>query len=230
MTVDRPRLPAIRPLAAALSLVALLLAAPLAAERPEPSSAASFADREAAWQRHLELERDSLFQGLEWRNIGPVVQGGRAVDVESVPGEPYTFYVAYASGGLWRTTNNGVTFEPLFDRQPTIIMGDVELDPQNPRTIWVGSGENNSSRSSYGGHGVFRSGDAGATWRHMGLGDTDRIGRVLVDPRDSNRVFVASLGKLYTPGGERGLPQRRRRRDLVAGVAPEGHRRNRCRR
>ncbi len=200
MTVDRQRPNAIR-----LFTATLLLTTPLLAQRPEPSPAATFADREAAWQRHLELERDSLFQGLEWRNVGPVVQGGRAVDVESVPGEPYSFYVAYASGGLWRTTNNGVTFEPLFDRQPTIIMGDVELDPQNPSTIWVGSGENNSSRSSYGGYGVFRSDDAGETWRHMGLGDTDRIGRVLVDPRDSNRVFVASLGKLYTPGGERGV-------------------------
>ncbi len=192
-----------------VALLASLLAVPLAgeplAERPEPSAPATFAERQAAWQRHQELDRESLFAGLEWRNVGPVVQGGRAVDIESVPGEPYTFYVAYASGGLWRTTNNGVTFEPLFDDQPSIIMGDVELDPSNPETIWVGTGENNSSRSSYGGYGVFRSDDAGATWRHMGLGDSDRIGRILVDPRDSKRVYVATLGKLYTPGGERGI-------------------------
>ena len=209
MTVDRLRSPGGGPTkyanAIRLFAASLLFAAPLVAERADPSPAATFADREAAWQRHLEIESESLFQGLPWRNIGPVVQGGRVVDIESVPGEPYTFYVAYASGGLWRTTNNGVTFEPLFDDQPTIIMGDVELDPQNPKTIWVGTGENNSSRSSYGGYGVFRSDDAGDTWRYMGLGDSDRIGRVKVDPRDSNRVFVASLGKLYTPGGERGV-------------------------
>ncbi len=210
MTADRQSPYAVRLFAA----VAVLLAFPLAAERPQaspsyqrpqPSAAATFAERGSAWQRHQELDRESLFRGLEWRNVGPVVQGGRVVDIESVPGMPYTFYVAYASGGLWRTTNNGVTFEPLFDQQPSIIMGDVELDPSNPETIWVGTGENNSSRSSYGGYGVFRSKDGGTTWRHMGLGDSDRIGRILVDPRDSKRVYVASLGKLYTPGGERGI-------------------------
>ncbi len=204
MIVDRPRRCASL-LSAALVVVAGLAAAPLLAERPEPSPPATFAERQAAWERHRQLDAESLFRGLEWRNVGPVVQGGRAVDVETVPGEPYTFYVAYASGGLWRTTNNGVTFEPLFDDQPAIIMGDVEIDPRNPGTIWVGTGENNSSRSSYGGFGVFRSDDAGETWRHVGLGDSDRIGRIRVDPRDSDRVFVASLGKLYTPGGQRGV-------------------------
>lgn len=168
-------------------------------------AASEFADKQAAWQRHLELDRASLFGGLEWREIGPVVQGGRVVDVEAIPGEPYGFLVAYASGGLWKTTNNGVTFEPLFDDQPRIIIGDVAIDPNDPRRIWVGTGENNSSRSSYGGWGIFLSTDGGANWSHRGLGDSDRIGRVLVDPRDSNRVWVASLGKLYTPGGERGL-------------------------
>ncbi|MEM7587623.1 MAG: glycosyl hydrolase, partial [Acidobacteriota bacterium] len=194
-----------------LCLSALLLSLPLIipatafAERPEPAPPATFTERQAAWEKHQQLDRESLFRGLSWRNIGPVVQGGRVIDIESVPGEPYTFYVAYASGGLWRTENNGVTFEPLFDDQPSIIMGDVELDPSNPDTLWVGTGEDNSSRSSYGGYGVFRSDDRGATWRHVGLGESDRIGRIRVDPRDSQRVYVAVLGKLYTPGGERGV-------------------------
>ena len=200
MTVDHPCLLAIR-LLVAMTLPAL----PALAERPQASPPASFAERQTAWERHQELDRESLFRGLEWRNVGPVVQGGRVIDIESVPGEPYTFYVAYASGGLWRTTNNGVTFEPLFDDQPSIVMGDVALDPSSPATLWVGTGEDNSSRSSYGGYGVFRSDDAGATWRHMGLGDSDRVGRIRVDPRDSQRVYVATLGKLYTPGGERGI-------------------------
>ncbi|MCP3957982.1 MAG: glycosyl hydrolase [bacterium] len=209
MIVDLPRsyarrLRAVRRLAV-VPFAATLAITPLAAERPEPSGPADFAARQAAWERHRELDDTSLFRGLEWRNVGPVVQGGRAVDIESVPGQPYTFYVAYASGGLWRTTNNGVTFEPLFDDQPAMIMGDVEIDPQNPGTLWVGTGENNSSRSSYGGYGVYRSDDAGESWRHMGLGESDRIGRIRVDPRDSARVYVASLGKLYTPGGERGV-------------------------
>jgi photosystem II stability/assembly factor-like uncharacterized protein len=181
------------------------IAAPVVAERSPGAPPTSFADKEAAWQRHIELDKSSLFHGLAWRSVGPVVQGGRVVDIETVPGEPYTFYVAYASSGLWKTTNNGVTFEPIFDDQPTIIIGDIAVDPSNPQTIWVGTGEDNSSRSSYGGMGLYRSDDGGQNWRHMGLGETNRIGSVLVDPRDSNLVYVASLGKLYTPGGDRGI-------------------------
>lgn len=178
---------------------------PLAAERPAGSDPANAEARQAAWESHQALREASLFNGLEWRAIGPVVQGGRVVDIAAVPGEPYSFYVAYASGGLWKTTNNGVTFEPLFDDQPLLIMGDIAVDPQNPDTVWVGTGENNSSRSSYGGMGVFRSDDAGATWRHVGLAESDRTGRILIDPNDSDRVYVATLGKLYTTGGERGV-------------------------
>ena len=182
-----------------------LLVTPLLAERPDGAAPADADARQAAWERHRELGEASLFRGLEWRPIGPVVQGGRIVDIAAVPGAPYSFYVAYASGGLWKTTNNGVTFEPLFDDQPTIIMGDIAVDPQSPQTVWVGTGENNSSRSSYSGMGVFRSDDGGDSWQAKGLVNSDRIGRILVDPRDSDRVLVAVIGKLYTPGGERGV-------------------------
>ncbi len=177
----------------------------LFAARPRAAPAAGFEQKLEAWNRHQELVAASPFHGLKWRAIGPVVQGGRVVDLEVAPDEPYTFYAAYASGGLWRTTNNGHTFEPLSDEQPSIIMGDVALDPNRPERIWVGTGENNSSRSSYGGMGVYRSDDRGATWRYVGLGDADRIGRIVVDLRNPERVFVAALGKLYTPGGERGV-------------------------
>lgn len=193
------------------SVLAILLlavpaaASPVSAARPAPAGPTTAAQKHASWEAHRRLDEASLFKGLEWRSVGPVIEGGRVVDIETVPGQPYTFYVAYASGGLWKTTNNGVTFEPLFDEQPTLIMGDTAVDPSRPETIWVGTGENNSSRSSYGGMGVFRSDDAGATWRHMGLDETDRIGAIRVDPRDSDRVFVAALGKLYTPGGQRGI-------------------------
>ncbi|MDJ0655997.1 MAG: hypothetical protein QNJ40_17670 [Xanthomonadales bacterium] len=190
----------------AIFLAAILLSVSLTAEaRPRPQGAADISAKLKAWETHQQLEAGSRFQGLKWRAIGPVVQGGRVVDIEVVPGQPYTFYAAYASGGLWKTSNNGVTFAPVFDQQPSIIMGDVAVDPNQPETVWVGTGENNASRSSYGGMGVYRSDDGGGSWRYMGLGDTDRIGRILVDPRDSNRVFVASSGKLYTPGGKRGL-------------------------
>jgi photosystem II stability/assembly factor-like uncharacterized protein len=188
--------------------VAVLLACSadaFAQRRPQPADPPTLEERRQAWERHQELDRTTLFKGLEWRDVGPVVQGGRLVDIEGVPGEPYTFYVAYASGGVWKTTNNGISFEPLFDDQPSIIIGDMALDPSNPQRIFVGTGENNSSRSSYGGEGVFRSEDGGETWTRVGLEESDRIGRILVDPRDPDRVFVAVLGKLYTPGGQRGV-------------------------
>ncbi|NNF51994.1 MAG: glycosyl hydrolase [Gammaproteobacteria bacterium] len=175
------------------------------ARRPGAGKPSGADAMQKAWERHKALEEETLFHGLEWRNIGPVVQGGRVVDIASVPGSPYSFYVAYASGGLWKTTNNGVTFEPVFDTQASIIMGAIAVDPENPQTVWAGTGENNSSRSSYGGMGVFRSDDGGASWRNVGLRESNRIGRIVIDPRDSKRVLVASLGKLYTPGGERGI-------------------------
>lgn len=192
-----------------LILVLVLLTTLLSVEalqaRPQPGKPADYADKQAAWVKHQELVANSPYAGLQWRSVGPVVQGGRLVDMEVVPGQPYTFYVAYASGGLWKTTNNGHTFEPLFDNQATMIMGDIAVDPNNPETVWVGTGENNSSRSSYGGMGVYRSDDGGHSWSYMGLGDTDRIGRILIDPNDSNTVYVAALGKLYTAGGQRGI-------------------------
>ncbi len=175
------------------------------ARRPDAGKPATAEAMDSAWQRHLDLENNSLFNGLKWRSIGPVVQGGRVVDIAAVPGSPYTFYVAYASGGLWKTTNNGVTFEPVFDAQSSIIMGAIAVDPNKPETVWVGTGENNSSRSSYGGMGVFRSDDGGKSWRNVGLKESNRIGRIVVDPRDSDRVLVATIGKLYTPGGQRGV-------------------------
>lgn len=193
------------PALACLSIVLAATSFDADARRPQAGKASTADAVAAAWQEHQALEDQSLFKGLAWRNIGPVVQGGRVVDIAAVPGSPYSFYVAYASGGLWKTTNNGVTFSPLFDKQATMIMGAIAVDPNRPDTIWVGSGENNSSRSSYGGMGVFRSDDGGQSWRNMGLRDSDRIGRIVIDPRNSDRVLVASLGKLYTPGGERGI-------------------------
>jgi photosystem II stability/assembly factor-like uncharacterized protein len=173
--------------------------------RPRPAGPTPAEDRWEAWEQRKLLDADSPFAALPWRCVGPVVQGGRLVDIAVHPDDPYTFWVAYASGGLWKTTNNGLSFEPLFDEQPTMIMGDIALDPQDPQTIWVGTGENNSSRSSYSGLGVFRSRDGGETFEHMGLSGSDRIGRILVDPRDSDRVLVAVLGALYTKHSERGL-------------------------
>lgn len=193
--------PALRSLALAVC-VAL---AGTAQARPAAAPATTPAQHWAAWEQHERMAQDSLFAHLPWRDIGPTVQGGRVVDIASVPDAPYTFYVAYATGGVWKTTNNGVSFEPLSDRLPTLVTGAIAVDPQRPDTLWVGTGEPNSSRSSYGGLGVFRSDDGGKSFRPTGLDDTDRIARILVDPRDSSTVYVAALGKLYSEGGRRGV-------------------------
>jgi photosystem II stability/assembly factor-like uncharacterized protein len=165
----------------------------------------SYAKQKAAWQHHQTLKTNSPYQGITWRNVGPVFQGGRAVDVIRPTDQPHVIYVGYASGGVWKSENNGVTFRPLTDHLSSQIVGSLAIDPNDSNTLWLGTGENNSSRSSYGGMGVFKSSDAGETWQHVGLGDTDRIGRILVNPENSDHVYVAALGKLYSKGGDRGL-------------------------
>lgn len=163
------------------------------------------AQREAAWQQHERMARDSIFHGMHWNSIGPVAQGGRVVALAGVPGQPYTFYVAYATGGVWKTTDNGQHFTPVGQDLPTEVIGALAVDPSHPQTLWVGTGEANSSRSSFGGMGVFRSDDGGKTFHAAGLAASDRIARIVVDPRDGKTVYVAALGKLYSTGGERGV-------------------------
>jgi photosystem II stability/assembly factor-like uncharacterized protein len=187
---------------------AVLLALALAAAASAVPALDSRDPTDPRWQayaQHAGLERESLLHGLRWRALGPTLQGGRVLDVESMPGAPYGFYVAYASGGVWKTVNNGVSFEPLSDTLPTLITGDIAVDPNRPQRLWIGSGEPNSSRSSYGGMGVFLSEDGGRSFVHKGLTDVDRISRVLVHPSDSTRICVAAIGKLYTQGGRRGV-------------------------
>ncbi len=187
-------------------LITLALVVPASASaRPKAAKPADYAEKAQSWNQHQRMEQSSLYRNLDWRSIGPVIQGGRLVDIAVHPDNPYTFYVAYASGGLWKTSDNGVNFTPLFDQQASMIMGDIAIDPNQPDTLWVGTGENNSSRSSYGGMGVYRSTDGGVSWSHMGLGETDRIGAIVVDPDNSDRVLVAALGRLYTDGGDRGI-------------------------
>ncbi|MCX7554228.1 hypothetical protein OS175_10085 [Marinicella sp. S1101] len=165
----------------------------------------SYKNQIKAWNQNQNMRAETPYKGITWRNVGPVVQGGRAVDVIRPTDQPHVIYVGYASGGVWKSTNNGLTFKPLTDQLPSQIVGSLVVDPNDSETLWLGTGENNSSRSSYGGMGVYKSTDGGESWQYKGLGDTDRIGRILVDPDDSNRIYVAALGKLYTQGGQRGL-------------------------
>ena len=147
----------------------------------------------------------STFAGLELRNIGPAVVGGRIVDIAVDPTKPTTWYVAAASGGVWKTTNAGTTWSSVFDGQGSFSTGCVAVDPKNPLVVWVGSGENNSQRSVSYGDGVYKSVDGGKTWENVGLKKSEHIGKILIDPRDSNVVYVAAQGPLWAPGGDRGL-------------------------
>lgn len=158
---------------------------------------------EAVAQRAKLLE-ESLISNVPFRSVGPTVMSGRIVDVDVDPQDPTRMYVAYASGGLWKSTNNGMSFEAVFDHQPSMTIGDIAVD-WTRGTVWVGTGENNSSRSSYAGTGVYVSQDGGAEWEHKGLEATHRIGRILLHPVDSATVWVAASGPLYSPSEARGV-------------------------
>jgi photosystem II stability/assembly factor-like uncharacterized protein len=148
---------------------------------------------------------EAILDKLEWRNIGPAIMGGRINDFAVVESDPRIIYAATASAGLWRTTNNGITWEPLFDDQPVSTIGDVAVAPSDPSKIWVGTGEPNNRQSSSWGNGVYKSTDGGKSWTHVGLTDTHHIGRVVIHPRNPDVVYVAAVGHLWGPNKERGL-------------------------
>ena len=145
------------------------------------------------------------FAGLEWRGIGPALMSGRISDLAVDPTNRSTWYVAVGSGGVWKTINSGTTWESIFDGQGSYSIGSITLDPNNPNTVWVGTGENVSGRHVAYGDGVYRSLDGGSTWQNMGLENSEHIGMILVDPRDSNIIYVAAQGPLWSGGGDRGL-------------------------
>jgi photosystem II stability/assembly factor-like uncharacterized protein len=142
---------------------------------------------------------------LRWRPIGPANMGGRVADVEGIPSPSKTFYVATAAGGIWKTTNNGTTFRPIFDDQRCISMGDLAIAPSDTNVIYAGTGEPNSRNSISPGCGVFKSTDGGRSWTFVGLPQSEHVGRIVVDPRDANVAYVAALGPAWRSGGERGL-------------------------
>lgn len=150
------------------------------------------------------LQEQSIVDGIEFRSVGPTVFSGRVSDIAVWEKDPSHFYVAYASGGLWKTENNGTTFSPIFDQEAVMTIGDIAVDWNN-NTIWVGTGEVNSSRSSYAGLGVYKSTDGGKSWQHLGLSESHHIGRIILHPGDPNTAWVAVLGHLYSPNQERGL-------------------------
>ena len=151
-----------------------------------------------------QLEKVSWFNQVEFKNIGPTIMSGRVVDIAVNPTNSSEFYVAYATGGLWYTNNNGNTFEPVLDTAPTLNCGTVTVDWKSG-TIWVGTGEINASRSSYAGLGVLRSRDKGKTWENIGLQDSHHISKIIVNPDDINEIVLGVVGHLYTSNQERGV-------------------------
>lgn len=141
---------------------------------------------------------------IKFRNIGPTVMSGRVTDIEVNPADPHEFYVAYASGGLWHTTNNGQSMQPIFDHEASMTIGDIAVNWSN-RTIWVGTGEANSSRSSYAGVGVYVSTDAGKTWKHRGLDESHHISKIILHPANTQIAWASVIGHLYTNNTERGI-------------------------
>lgn len=160
--------------------------------------------RVKSFDQRKSLEAASIANGIAFRSIGPSVQSGRVSDLDVSPADPSHFYVAYASGGLWKTVDNGISFTPLFDKEMVMTIGDIAVD-WTRNTIWIGTGEVNSSRSSYAGTGVFKSTDGGKTWKYLGLGESHHIGRIVLHPTDPNTAWVAVLGHLYSPNKERGV-------------------------
>ena len=176
-----------------------------AAKQPPPSPQPSPEAGRAQDRRPPDPMSAPTFNGLRLRLVGPAFTSGRIGDIAVHPTDPNHYYVAVASGGVWKTTNNGATWTPVFDREGSYSIGTVVLDPKNPLTVWVGTGENNSQRSVSYGDGVYRSDDGGKSWKNLGLKTSEHIGKIVIDPRDSNVVYVAAQGPLWGPGGERGL-------------------------
>jgi photosystem II stability/assembly factor-like uncharacterized protein len=178
---------------------------------PADEEAAEDADAtsEEADEEEEEEDKSKLNSGLlsflRFRSIGPALMSGRISDFAVNPDNPAHFYAAVACGGVWKTTNSGTTWSPVFDNYGSFSIGCVEMDPTNPNVVWVGTGENNSQRSVSWGDGVYKSVDGGKSFKNMGLKESEHIGMIAIDPRDTDVVYIAAQGPLWNAGGERGL-------------------------
>ena len=151
------------------------------------------------------LINSSLVSGLKWRSIGPAFTSGRIADFAVNPENHSEFYVAVASGNIWKTTNKGITFKPVFEKYGAYSIGCLAMDPNNSNVVWAGTGENNHQRALGYGDGVYKTVDGGKSWKNMGLKDSRQIGMILINPKNSNVVYVAAEGSLWGSGGDRGL-------------------------
>jgi photosystem II stability/assembly factor-like uncharacterized protein len=147
----------------------------------------------------------SAYSAMNFRSIGPALTSGRISDIAVNPNKPHEYYLTVASGGVWKTKNNGTTFEPIFDGEGSYSIGCIRMAPSNSNTIWVGTGENNNQRSVAYGDGVYKSTDGGSSWKNMGLKNSEHIGMIAIHPEDENTVYVAAYGPLWSAGGDRGI-------------------------
>jgi photosystem II stability/assembly factor-like uncharacterized protein len=180
----------------------VVLSAAISASQRTPA-----AERLGAWAKHQALEEESPFASLDWRAVGPKMAGGRVEAIAVPQGQPSTVYVGIGSGNVWKTTNNGLTWTPVFEKESSPSIGDIAVAPANPDIVWVGTGETEPRHSgySYAGTGVFKSNDGGRTWTNMGLHESHHIGKIVIDPRDPDTVYVAAIGAFWSAGGERGV-------------------------
>jgi photosystem II stability/assembly factor-like uncharacterized protein len=204
---DSARKPAVFASTTLLVLAAALL---FSAEKAKPAKVVQSTNPELRLKGFAEYQamvQASKFKDLKWQYLGPTNVSGRVTDVAVVApkGKNYTIYVAAASGGIWKTENEGTTWTPIFEKEPTAAFGDIALAPSDPRTIWAGTGEQNIFRSSQAGCGVYKSTDGGKTWAHMGLADTNTIARIVVHPTNPDVVYVAAPGHEWTPNPQRGV-------------------------
>lgn len=190
-----------------LSIFLLFLCLPVLSQKIDKQSITKGVDRLRLYNQQLELQRQSEFKDLHWQFIGPTNISGRCTDVEAVgpKGKNYTIWVATASGGVWKTENEGVTWKPVFEQQVTTDIGDLAIDPLNPETVWVGTGEANIFRSSMAGCGIYKTTDGGKTWKNMGLADTHTIARIIIHPTNTRILYVAAGGHEWTTNQERGV-------------------------
>src|SRR5688572_24309846 len=183
-----------------LAFVLLALPASLYAQEEQPPTVQQQRDTTT-----INVASDPLLRGFRWRSIGPVGQGGRVDDIAVDEKNPSTYYVGFATGGIWKTVNNGVTFAPVFDTYSTQSIGDIALAPSNPNVLYVGTGEANNRQSSSFGNGVYKSTDAGRTFTNIGLRETQTIARIVVHPTNPDIVWVAATGKLWGASPDRGV-------------------------
>lgn len=187
-------------------LLATVAAAPLVGQtRPEPRGRARQPTQPGAAADSAGRLTSATLNGLRFRNVGPALTGGRIGEIVVHPSDRSTWYVAVHSSGVWKTANAGTTWTPIFDAEASYSIGHLAIDPSDPLTIWVGTGENNSQRSVGFGDGVYKSTDGGRSWKNVGLKQSAHVGKILIDPRKPDVVYVAATGPLWAAGGDRGV-------------------------